>query len=227
VSRKKLKRFLQNEASDNVLQVGKPLYQIIKGNWNSLLFKNQNPIVLELGCGKGEYTIGLAQQFPDKNFIGVDIKGDRLAVGSNRAQTDALFNVAFLRCNIADLLNFFHDGEISEIWITFPDPRPRERDIKRRLTAPRFLAIYQKVLRVGGALHLKTDNEEFFDFSLKTIQESCLFHEILFTKDLYASQLWQDHFGIKTRFEEIFTEKGFKINYLKCILYENMLGDEK
>jgi tRNA (guanine-N7-)-methyltransferase len=138
VSRKKSDRFALSKALSNVLESGKPLYETIKGQWNEIMFEKKQPIVLELGCGKGEYTVGLAQIFPEKNFIGVDIKGDRIAVGAKFANENSLLNVAFLRTKIHQLLDFFEKDEISEIWITFPDPQPLKSGIKRRLTNPRF-----------------------------------------------------------------------------------------
>jgi tRNA (guanine-N7-)-methyltransferase len=215
MSRTKIKKFEHNAQADNVIELGKPLFEIIKGQWNNVVFNNTNPIVIELGCGKGEYSVGLAKIFPEKNFIGIDIKGDRIAVGSQRAAEANLGNVAFLRTDILSIENFFAPDEISEIWITFPDPRIRKRDIKRRLTYVRFLEMYKKILKDKGILHLKTDNEPFFDFSIESLQEHG-FKDLIYTKDLYTSDLAPRGYEIKTRFEEIFTEKGFLINYLEC-----------
>jgi tRNA (guanine-N7-)-methyltransferase len=215
MSRKKSKRFAQARENFNVLEPGNELFSEINGNWNKLFFKNQNPIVLEIGCGKGEYTIGLAKLFPEKNFIGIDIKGDRIAVGSNKAIEHNLNNVGFLRIKVQELLNFFNENEVSEIWITFPDPQPLKSGIKKRLTNERFLEMYKNILSLNGILHLKTDSEILFDYSLETIK-SFGTKNLVFTKDLYNSDLKVQHFGIKTRFEEIFTEKGFLINYLFC-----------
>ena len=215
MSRKKNKRFQESQDNVNVIERGNDLFESIKGHWNELFFKNNNPIILEIGCGKGEYTVGLAQLFPEKNFIGIDIKGDRIAVGSNKAIELNLDNVGFLRIQVQDLSNFFDDNEVSEIWITFPDPQPLKSGIKRRLTNARFLEMYKNILNPGGVLHLKTDSEPFFDYTIDTLN---IFgtKNLVFTKDLYQSDLNIKHFGIKTRFEEIFTEKGFKINYLSC-----------
>jgi len=215
LSRQKQPRFAHNALATNVLEIGKPLFEIIKGRWKESYFQNQNPIVVELACGKGEYSVGLAQIFPDKNFIGVDLKGDRLAIGSKRALNLGLTNVAFLRTNIEFIQNFFEEGEISEIWITFPDPFNIKKRIKRRLTHPHFLAKYRPILQKQGFLHLKTDNRELFDF---TIEELNLFgvEDLVATFDLYQSDLQAVHHGIKTRFEQIFTEKGFPVHYLRC-----------
>jgi len=214
MSRKKCIRFVEAENNNNVIQEGKPLFDTIKGNWEDI-FKNKNPIILELGCGKGEYTVGLAKIFPNKNFIGIDIKGDRIAVGSNQAVEFGLNNVGFLRAKVHDLEKFFNYGEVSEIWITFPDPHPLHSGIRRRMTNQRFLKIYKSLLNNEGVLHLKTDNKSFFDYSVDTLQLFGL-SNLISTTDLYNSALNASHFGIKTRFEEKFTAKGFNINYLSC-----------
>ncbi|QMW05577.1 tRNA (guanosine(46)-N7)-methyltransferase TrmB [Spirosoma foliorum] len=215
MTRRKTHRFLQNAESQNVIEVGKPLYKTIRGNWRSDYFKNDNPIVLELACGKGEYTVGLSQAFPAKNFIGVDIKGDRIARGSKAAQDLGLTNVAFLRTDINFLHEFFAKQEVNEIWITFPDPQPRPRQEKHRLTHPRFLAIYKELFVPGGTLHLKTDNPELFAYSLEQVQAiGCT--DLQFTTDLYNSPLNGIHIGIKTKYEQMFFDKGFTINYLQC-----------
>lgn len=214
MSRKKLLFFQQNAESQNVIEPGKPLFETIKGQWHDVFFKNSNPIVLELGCGKGEYSVGLARVFPEKNFIGMDIKGDRIARGSQQALAEDLTNVAFVRSKIQEIEKFFAEDEISEIWITFPDPRPRNKDIKRRLTSPRFLEMYRNILKNNGTIHLKTDSEPLFDYSLDVFQKIGLV-ELRFTKDLYASDMAYLHFGIKTKYEGIFSAMGFKINYLQ------------
>jgi tRNA (guanine-N7-)-methyltransferase len=215
MSRKKSKRFIESRDNENVLEPGNELFNFIKGKWNELFFKNDSPIVLEIGCGKGEYTVGLAKIFPQKNFIGIDIKGDRIAVGSNYAIENNLNNVGFLRIKVQDILGFFEENEVSEIWITFPDPQPLKSGIRKRLTNERFLEMYKTILNEKGVLHLKTDSELFFDYSLETIN-SFGTKNLVYTKDLYNSELNIQHFGIKTRFEEIFTQKGFLINYLSC-----------
>jgi tRNA (guanine-N7-)-methyltransferase len=215
MSRKKSRRFAEAHENANVLEPGNEQFSSIKGHWNSSFFKNSNPIVLEIGCGKGEYTVGLAKIFPEKNFIGIDIKGDRIAVGSNNALKNNLENVGFLRIKVHDILNFFEENEVSEIWITFPDPQPVKSGIKKRLTNERFLEMYKIILNPNGTLHLKTDSELLFDYTLETIGTFGT-KNLVFTKDLYNSDLNIRHFGIKTRFEEIFTEKGFLINYLSC-----------
>jgi tRNA (guanine-N7-)-methyltransferase len=215
VARKKLIRFEEINKNENVLQEGKEHFHSIKGNWNSIIFQNQKPIVLELGCGKGEYTVGLGKIFPEKNFIGIDIKGDRLAVGSNDAIEAKLNNVAFLRLSILELEKLFDEGEVSEIWITFPDPQPRIRNERRRLTSKRFLDIYANILTGSGKLNLKTDNEVFFNFSIEQLKNIGV-SNLTFTKDLYNSEYISMCHGIQTNFEKKYLLRGQKINYLNC-----------
>ena len=213
--RKKLRRFEENAQRRNVVEPGKPLFETIKGKWKEKQFKNDNPITLELACGRGEYTVGLAQHSNASNFIGIDIKGDRIWKGSSHADTLGLEHVAFLRTKIHDLLNFFAPGEVSEIWLTFPDPRPRDRDIKRRLTNPRFLDMYKEVLEPEGWFRFKTDNTGLFEYTLEVLAERNDIRDLEFTKDLYNSPLNAEHFGIRTKYEKMFSEAGEKIKYLK------------
>ena len=215
MTKRKNHRFLHNAESRYVIEAGKPLYKTIKGRWCTEYFANDNPIVLELACGKGEYTVGLAQAFPTTNFIGVDIKGDRIARGAQAAQQLGLVNAAFLRTDINFLREFFINQEVSEIWITFPDPQPRPRQEKHRLTHPRFLLLYKELLQPGGTLHLKTDSPELFAYSAEQIGGSG-FIDLQITTDLYNSPLNEIHLGIKTKYEQMFFEKGFTINYLQC-----------
>lgn len=215
MSRRKLVRFAENEQNPNVIQFGKPIFEEIKGNWNEKQFENQNPIVVELACGRGEFTVGLGRVFTDQNFIGVDIKGSRIWKGSSTATEEGIHNVAFLRTQIQQLEQFFTEGEISELWITFPDPYPREGDEKRRLTSPRFLEMYKPMLKAGGTIHFKTDNTDLFDYSLELVQSREDIDMIGFTSDFYQSEWKDDHFGIKTKYEKMFSDKGEKIKYLK------------
>ena len=159
----KLKRFAEIETFSNVLQLDAG--KVYKGNWGANFFKNNNPVVLELACGKGEYTVNLAQMFPGKNFIGIDYKGNRIWRGAKTAIEDGVPNVAFLRMQIETLIEYFAPGEVDEIWITFPDPQPQLSREKKRLTSPRFLNMYQIVLKPGGAINLKTDNDGFYAYS--------------------------------------------------------------
>lgn len=215
MSRKKLVRFAQNEANPNVIQAGKPLFESIKGNWHEVQFQNSNPIVVELACGRGEFTVGLGREYPHQNFIGVDIKGSRIWKGSSTATAEGLNNVSFLRTQIQNLVQFFAEGEIAELWITFPDPFPRDGDEKRRLTSPKFLDMYKPLIQKQGLVHIKTDNTGLFDYTLELVQSRKDIQVIAFTHDFYQSEMKDDHHGIKTRYEKIFSEKGEKIKYLK------------
>ncbi|QCK17074.1 tRNA (guanosine(46)-N7)-methyltransferase TrmB [Mangrovivirga cuniculi] len=213
--RNKQKRFAENRERPNIFEPEKPGYEEIKGNWHDKYFENDNHITLELACGKGEYTTGLARHYPERNFIGVDIKGDRIWWGSKDAIDENLSNVAFLRTQIQLLEKFFVDGEVHDIWITFPDPRPKKRDIKRRLTSPRFLDMYKKVMQKEGWVYFKTDNPGLFDYTLEVLSDRDDIKNLCITRDLYHSEYIDEHHGIKTRFEKMFYEKGFSIKYLK------------
>lgn len=214
--KRKLERFSIIAERENVLQPGKELYFQVKGCWNETYFKNNNPITIELACGRGEYTIGLAKQLPDRNYIGVDIKGDRLWKGSTLAVEQNLTNVAFLRTQILLIDNFFEAGEVDEIWLTFPDPRPRKIDVRRRLTNSRFLVMYKSLLKPGGYFRFKTDNTGLFEYTLEEIQSRSDIVDLKFTGDLYESDLRAECFDIRTKYEEMFANKGEKIKYLRC-----------
>lgn len=213
--KRKLERFREIESLPNVVEPFKEVYHYVRGKWNQDFFKNDNPITLELACGRGEYTIGLAKLFPSRNYIGVDIKGERIWKGSTRAMSENLNNVAFLRTMILLIENFFEEGEVDEIWITFPDPRPRLRDIKRRLTSPRFLEIYKRLLKPGGYVRLKTDNTGLYEYSLEELQARKDIKDLKFTDDVYNSDLRPECFDILTRYEESFASQGEKIKYLR------------
>ena len=212
--RQKRQRFRQNEVADNVIERGKPGYTTLKGNWCRDYFGNDHPITVELGCGKGEYTVGLATRYPDRNFIGIDIKGDRIARGSQLALVAGLGNVAFLRTDVRYLDEFFVSDELSEIWITFPDPQVLDHREKHRLTHPLFLSCYARLLQPGGLLHVKTDSELFFRYSLGTLPVAG-YRLLHVTNDLYASPLNVLHNGICTTYEAIFHGKGYPIHYLQ------------
>lgn len=214
MGRKKLERFAENAVAHNMVEIQKPIYQTIKGNWHSQQFGNPNPITLEVGCGRGEYTTGLASVFPERNFVGVDIKGARLWKGSQVAIAENLQNVAFLRTHIQNIEDFFAPHELDQIWITFPDPRPKGADEHRRLTHPRFLEMYARMLSKGGWVHFKTDSEPLFDYTLEVLADTKILN-LAYTKDLYQSPMHAEHYGIYTTYEKMFTAKGFKINYLK------------
>lgn len=215
MGKNKLKRFASNDEADNVIQEGKPLFTSIKGNWNTTFFKNNQSIVAEIGCGYGEYTTGLAEAFPQKNFVGIDIKGARIFKGSQYALSQKLANVGFLRNRVEFLLQSFDTNEIDEIWITFPDPQLKDNREKHRLTHPRFLAIYKQILKPSGILHLKTDSRELMDYTLEVLNEMQL-PIIDQTFDLYKEeQLLIEHQGIQTKYEKVYLASGKPINYIK------------
>ena len=200
----------------SVIQSGKPIFDRIKGKWRSEHFDNEHELVLELGCGRGEYTVGLAREFPDRNFIGVDIKGSRIWVGSAMADKEGLHNVAFLRTQIQSLENFFEPREVDEVWITFPDPRPKLSDERRRLTCPRFLEIYKRIIKPGGIIHLKTDNEGLFEYTLEVMKERNDLELLGYTRDLKQSAYAMEHYNIQTKYERLFEEQGYTIKYLRA-----------
>jgi tRNA (guanine-N7-)-methyltransferase len=214
MARQKLIRFQENTEKQNLLEPGKPLYETIKGQWHAAYFKNNNPIVLELACGRGEYTTGLALQIPGRNYVGVDVKGDRLWKGAVIAESQGSTNVAFLRAQIQLLENFFAPGEATEIWLTFPDPRKKDRHEKRRLTHPRFLTIYKNIIGPDKLVHLKTDNTDLFDYTLEVLKDFPV-TELEYTHDLYHSDLTRYHYGLKTRFEQKYVANGQNIHYLQ------------
>ncbi|MFY0605344.1 MAG: tRNA (guanosine(46)-N7)-methyltransferase TrmB [Cyclobacteriaceae bacterium] len=213
--RKKLIRFAENANRDNIIEPGKDIHQEIKGSWNQRYFKNERPITVELGCGDGEYTVGLAGIEPMRNYIGVDIKGDRLYQGSTRAIAEGYANVGFLRTQMHMLDQFFEEGEVDEFWLTFPDPRPKKGDIRRRLTNPRYLGIYKKLCKQNGAFKFKTDSTSLFEYTLEVLEKEFKVNNLEYTHDLYRSELLEDHYGIKTKYEQIWSEKGELIKYLK------------
>lgn len=216
MGKNKLARWTELGSYDNVIQpeIGDVFANDhpIKGKWNEMLFKNKNPIVLELGCGKGEYTVGLASSFPDKNYIGIDIKGARMWRGAKTANEQSLKNVAFLRTRIEFINSFFSADEVDEIWITFPDPHPGRRNSNKRLTSPWFLNSYRNFLKNKGLVHLKTDNKELYDFTYKVINGNNL-EKILSTNDLYSEKP-ENIISFRTHYENIFLKAGLKINYL-------------
>lgn len=214
--KRKMERFGIIAERENVLQPGKEMYFQVKGNWNENYFKNDNPITIELACGRGEYTIGLASRFANRNYIGVDIKGDRLWKGSTLAVEQSLTNVGFLRTQILLIENFFESGEVDEIWLTFPDPRPRKIDVRRRLTNSRFLIMYKNMLKPEGYFRFKTDNTGLFEYTLEEIQSRSDIVDLKFTDNLYESDLRHECYDIQTKYEEMFANKGEKIKYLRC-----------
>lgn len=209
----KLEKFQENKLVHNVIEPGKPIYETISGNWNSH-FQNNEDLVVELACGRGEYTLALAQKFPSRNYVGVDLKGERVWKGSQDAIQMGLDNVAFLRTHISNIPELFEESEVNEIWLTFPDPRPKDRDEKHRLSNKSFLNMYKRILNPDGWFKFKTDNTDLFDYTLEILSEFDI-SDHSFTHDLYNSDLLQDHHGIKTKYEKIWTEKGEKVKYMK------------
>jgi len=218
MGKNKLQRYADNIVHENVLEHTE--YSdghTPAGKWAEEIFGNSNPIVVELACGKGEYTTSLAEKFPDKNFIGIDIKGDRIWKGARRAIEKNLENVRFLRCYIDHLEHFFEKNEISEIWITFPDPYLKISKTSKRLTSPKFLSIYRKVAIDDAVIHLKTDSSSLFEFTLSVIEEQEL--EILCQfDDLYSQNPDDEIFSIKTYYEEKHLNEGRTIHYVRFSL---------
>ena len=218
-SKNKLKRFSENETFTNVFQptreevVGDQFP--LKGKWNSDFFKNDNPIVLELGCGKGEYSVGLAERFPEKNFIGIDIKGARFWRGAKTAVESGMNNVAFVRTQIELIHHIFAENEVSEIWITFPDPQIKYKRTKHRMTNAEFLERYKKILKPSGLMHLKTDSEFMHGYTLGLLHG--LGHEVIYANhNIYKNEgAPAEVTGIQTFYESQYLEVNKPITYIK------------
>lgn len=210
-------RFAENETFSNVLQPVREEDFPLKGRWNLKYFQNKHPIVLELGCGKGEYTLALGEAYPDKNFIGIDIKGARFWRGAKIALKRQLENIVFLRTRIEWIEQFFGPEEISEIWITFPDPQIKYRRVKHRLTHPDFLRRYHVISKLGASIHLKTDSELFYGYTQGVLQ--CGGHEVLFcSHDVYQPHMAHlpDYVtAIQTFYEKSFLIAGKPISYIQ------------
>lgn len=187
----------------------------LKGRWAETHFKNNNPITLELACGGGEYTVGLARRFPERNFIGVDVKGNRLWNGAQDALSNGLHNAAFLRTRIEIIELFFAPGEISEIWITFPDPFPRYSKENRRLTSPLFLDKYRRLLQPGGLVHLKHDDGDFYQYTLNTLAADPRCSIFYQNDDIYAGELPMPELEMKTKYEMKHLANGKTIKYVR------------
>jgi tRNA (guanine-N7-)-methyltransferase len=189
----------------------------LQGKWNEEYFHNNNPIVLELGCGKGEYTVNLAVNHPEKNFIGMDIKGARLWKGCKMVEELGLRNVAFIRSRGEFIESFFDKNEIYEIWLTFPDPQPQSNRIQKRLTSPEFLLRYQNILKPEGIIHLKTDNEKLYRYTLGIIRD--LGHQLIFSSDdIYSLATTHEATSIQTFYEDIYRKDGIPIKYIEFIM---------
>jgi tRNA (guanine-N7-)-methyltransferase len=224
VGKDKLRKFAENAGFSHFFQptmeeVFRTEYRM-KGRWNSEFFGNEKPIVLELGCGKGEYTVGLARRYPDKNFIGIDVKGARMWRGASDSHKDKLPNVAFLRTRIEFIENCFAEGEVSEIWITFPDPQLKKA--RKRLTSEAYLSRYRQFLQSDGIVHLKTDSLELHAFTHELIKLNKM-TLLACTDDLYNSEFAGDTYYITTYYEKMYLDKGKPITYLRF----NLDGNEK
>ena len=218
-SKNKLKRFKENETFANVFQPTREELVnegfSLKGNWNNQVFKNNNPLVLELGCGKGEYSVGLAQKYPNKNFIGIDIKGARFWRGAKTAIEENICNVAFLRTQIELIEYVFAENEVDEIWITFPDPQIKYKRTKHRLTNLEFLNRYKKILKPDGVINLKTDSEFMHGYTLGLLHG--LGHEVLYANhNVYKQEGSPEEVtGIQTFYESQYLEQNKPITYIR------------
>jgi len=215
VGKNKLAKFGEMERFENVIQVPyKKLHEAdfyLKGKWATDFFKNENPIIVELGCGKGEYTVELAEKNPSQNYIGVDIKGARMYIGAKKALEKGLKNVAFLRTNIEIINRFFGEEEISEIWLTFPDPQMKET--RKRLTSTFFLNLYKQFLKTDGIVHLKTDSKFQFTYSSALVHLNG-FEVLAETDNLYESEILDETLQIKTFYEKQWLSRGITIKYI-------------
>lgn len=225
MGKNKLSKFADMEKLPHVFQCGGLAgcaeTFAMKGRWGADFFKNNNPIVLELGCGRGEYTVGLGRLFPEKNFIGVDIKGARMWTGATQSYRDGMKNVAFLRTHIEFIDRFFDESEVAEIWLTFPDPQMKK--VTKRLTSTHFLSRYRRLLADGGLIHLKTDSNFLFTYTCYMagknrlpvdFRTDDLYHSLDTGQDMQA----RDILGIKTYYEQQWIERGLSIKYLRLRL---------
>ncbi len=208
-SKSKLQKFTELAQNPIVFEKNPAM----KGKWNTIFFKNDHPIILELACGKGEYTNGMAKLFPEKNFIGMDIKGNRIWSGARITELERLQNVAFIRDQIDHVADYFAEGEVAEIWITFSDPFLRDSDARRRLTSTKFLPLYKKIIRTNGYIHLKTDSDELYAFTKETLlgipSEICKDYN-----DVYALKKNEELHGIQTYYEKMHLLNKRTIKYL-------------
>jgi tRNA (guanine-N7-)-methyltransferase len=218
MGKNKLEKFAENATFPNFFQPSQADMLEndfeLKGKWGSHFFKNDNPIVLELACGRGEYTVGLAEKYPDKNFIGIDRKGARMWKGCKESVQNQLLNVAFLRTQIGLIKHFFAQNEVDEIWITFPDPQPVRSKTNKRLTSPLFLDFYRYLLKPNGLIHLKTDSDSFYEYTLEVIEN--LHYELLEKDaDIYANTQINSDLNIQTYYETLWRKEGKTIKYIR------------
>jgi len=221
MGQKKLVRFEELKTFSNVLQFPEGM----AGQWHQF-FKNQNPITLELACGKGEYAVGLGQLYSHQNFIGIDVKGNRIWVGAKKALQQGLNNVAFLRTEIDQITEYFAQDEVDAIWITFPDPQLRKSKAKKRLTHPKFLRLYQQFLKPGGTINLKTDSPDLYNFTkLVILLYGCKLHTDL--ADVFSNDDVSPELHIKTHYEGLDISMSSRIHYLSFSLPSQIAGKEK
>ena len=209
MGKNKLKKFAEMETFTNVFQ---PPYEPMAGQWREKYFHNNNPIVVELGCGRGEYTVGLSERYPDKNFIGVDIKGARMWAGAKQAIEKGLNNVAFLRTQIEFITEFFSAGEIDEIWITFCDPQMKKAT--KRLTSTYFMQRYHKIMKPNGLIHLKTDSPFLYTYTTEMLKLNP-YPVLANTDDLYGQDLYPDARALQTHYEKQWLDRGLSIKYIE------------
>ena len=212
MGKNKLKKFAEMETFSNVFQ---PPYEPMAGHWHERYFRNDHPIVLELGCGRGEYTVGMARKYPEKNFIGVDIKGARMWAGAKEAEQEGLRNVAFLRTNIEFIETFFAANEVDEVWITFCDPQMKKAT--KRLTSTYFMQRYQRIVKPNGLIHLKSDSPFLYTYTMEMLRLNP-YPVRCSTDDLYADSLafneqFSDARALQTHYEKQWLDRGMSIKY--------------
>ena len=212
MAQKKLLRFAQFSSFSNTFEYPEGM----RGQWHDY-FKNSHPLILELACGRGEYTVGLARLHPKRNFIGIDVKGNRMYIGAKQCQEEKLVNAAFLRTQIEKLTDYFANAEVDDIWLTFPDPQLRTSRAKKRLTHPRFLRLYQQVLKPGGSIHLKTDSPDLYRFT-KRVAELYELNIVEDSDNVYADPQVKEELKIKTHYEKLDIAQSNRIHYLRFTL---------
>ena len=220
MAKRKLQRFAENETFDHFFQPGWEELSAgfsLRGNWNLDFFRNTNPIIIEVGCGKGEYTVDLSDKYPVRNFIGIDKKGARMWRGAKTSIEEQRKNVAFVRVRAENIGKVFGSAEVDEIWITFPEPQPNSPRHSKRFTSPQFIERYRQILKEGGIIHLKTDNDMFYNYTLDIIKEGG--HELLYhNSDLYSNPgdaEVKDVIDVQTHYEKIWLSQGLTIKYLR------------
>jgi tRNA (guanine-N7-)-methyltransferase len=214
MAKRKLQQFEEFKTFDKTFDFPYDL----RGKWKQEVFANEHPLVLELGCGKGEYTVALSQQYPEKNFLGIDIKSNRMWRGALTAKEQGITNAGFIRMIINNVAAVFDEAEVDEIWITFPDPFPKDRHIKHRLTSPGFIKLYKQILKPGGTVNFKTDDSPLFEYTLEVLQELGI-PALDVNRDVHGNTDSHPHLrNIRTYYENKFSAQGRTINYLRFTL---------